>query len=126
MAPTPEQILAAVDAYVAAYRRNDKDALLAVFAPDCEFTDPVGTPSHSGRAGVGEFWDQARAMADRIVLELVDVTVCGHEAAVRLEIHATIGGATMIMDAIDIFDFDDAGLIRTGKAYWDMTKARTA
>ena len=48
------------------------------------------------------------------------------EAAVRLELHVTIGGAGMVMDAIDIFEFDDAGRITVGKAYWDMTRARTA
>jgi ketosteroid isomerase-like protein len=44
MAVAPEQIKAACDAYVAAYRANDKDALLALHAEDCEWTDPVGTP----------------------------------------------------------------------------------
>lgn len=43
MAPTPDQMRATCEAYVAAYRANDKDALLALFAEDCEWTDPVGT-----------------------------------------------------------------------------------
>ncbi len=126
MSVTPESITATVDSYVAAYRNNDKAALLTLFAADCEWTDPVGTPTHYGRDGVAKFWDDARAMADRIVLELRDVHICGTEAAAIIEIHATIGGATMVMDAVDVFEFDDAGLIASGKAYWDMAKARTA
>jgi steroid delta-isomerase len=124
MAPTPDQIRATCDAYVAAYRANDKDALLALYAEDCEWTDPVGTPTHHGRDGVAAFWDGARALADSIVLEPQDLTICGEEACFRIEIHATIGGNTMIMDAVDIFVFDDAGRIKVGKAYWDMAKAR--
>lgn len=124
MAPTPDQMRATCAAYVAAYRANDKDALLALFAEDCEWTDPVGTPTHVGRAGVGDFWDGARAMADSIVLEPKDVTICGNEACMIFEIHASVGGNTMVMDAVDIFVFDDDARIATGKAYWDMAKAR--
>ncbi len=123
-APTPERIRATVDAYVAAYRSSDKEALLACFADDCEWTDPVGTSTHHGRGGVAAFWDGARALADSIVLEPADVHVCGNEAAMVFEIRATIGGNTMTMDAVDVFEFDDDALIRRGKAYWDMTKAR--
>jgi steroid Delta-isomerase len=124
MAVTPEQIKATCDAYVAAYRANDKDALVALFADDCEWTDPVGTPTHHGKDGVAAFWDGARALADSIVLEPKDLTICGTEACMQFEIHATIGGNTMIMDAVDIFEFDADGRIAKGKAYWDMTKAR--
>jgi len=124
-APT-DAIRATVDAYVAAYRANDKDALLALFAEDCVWVDPVGTPEHHGRHGVAKFWDDARALADRIVLELRDVHICGGEAAAIIEIHATVGGAEMIIDAVDVFSFDDDARITSGKAYWDMAKARSA
>jgi len=124
MPATPEQIQATCDAYVAAYRANDRDALVALFAENCEWTDPVGTPTHYGRDGVAAFWDGAHAMADSIVLEPKDLTICANEAAMTFEIHASIGGNKMIMDAIDVFVFDDDARIKTGKAYWDMTKAR--
>lgn len=84
----------------------------------------VLTETHLGRDGVAGFWDGARAMADSIVLEPKDITICGNEGCMVFEIHATVGGATMIMDAVDIFVFDDDARIANGKAYWDMTKAR--
>jgi hypothetical protein len=37
----------------------------------------------------------------------------------------TIGGATMIMDAVEIFVVDEGGKIQTLRAYWDMARART-
>jgi steroid delta-isomerase len=121
---TPESIQATLDAYVAGYRSNDKDAVVALYADDCEWTDPVGTPTHHGKDGVAKFWDDARALADSIVLEPVQVHICGNEAAMVFEIHASVGGNTMIMDAVDVFVFDDDGKIKVGKAYWDMAKAR--
>ena len=126
MTVTPEAIHATVNAYIAAYKGNDRDSLVACFADDCEFTDPVGTPTNLGHAGVATFWDTARTMAESIVLELKDVTICGNEAAVMIEIHANVGGTVLIMDAVDIFVFADDGRIQTGRAYWDMAKARTA
>jgi steroid Delta-isomerase len=126
MTATPEAIIATLDAYTAAYRNGDKDALLALYVEDCEWTDPVGTPTHYGRAGVAQFWDDARAMADAIVIVKKDAHICGNEVAMPLEIHATIGGSTLIMDGVDIFTFDDDARIVTGKAYWDMSKARPA
>ncbi len=125
MTATPEAIQATIDRYVEAYRNNDKAALLALYADDCEWTDPVGTPAHHGHEGVAKFWDDARTMADAIVLEFRDAQICGTEAAVLLEIHATIGGTTMVIDAVDVFQFDDNAKIKIGKAYWDMAKART-
>ena len=122
--PSPEQIRAVVDAYVDGYRRNDKDAVVALFAPDAEFHDPVGQPPHLGHAAIGEFWDQGHALADRIVLEPRDVVVCGNEAAMVFEIHVTMGETGMIMDAVDVFEVDENAKISRMKAYWDMTPRR--
>jgi len=123
---TPEQMRATVAGYVAAYKANDREALLALFAPEAEWTDPVGTPMHHGREGVGKFWDDTRTMADSIVLEPVHVHVCGNEAVLVMEIHSFVGGAEIVLDAVDIFTFDDEARIRTGKAYWELEKARPA
>lgn len=120
----PDEVRAVVDAYVDAYRRNDKDAALALFAPDAVWHDPVGQPPHVGHAGVAAFWEQARELADRIVLEPRDVFVCGNEAAMAFEIHVTMGDGGMTMDAIEVFELNDDGRIATAKAYWDMTRAR--
>jgi steroid delta-isomerase len=124
MTATPDQIRATVHAYVAAYKANDRDALLACFAPDAEWTDPVGTPTHHGREGVGAFWDTARSMADSIELRPLHVHVCGTEAALVMEIHTVVGGAGMVIDAVDVFTFDGEGRIASGKAYWELDKAR--
>jgi steroid delta-isomerase len=121
--PSSEAMTAVADAYVDAYKRSDKEALLALFAPDAHFEDPVGQPAHVGRAAIGEFWDQAHAMA-QIELRRKDLIVCANEMAMTFEIHATIGDSTMLMDAIDVFVCNDEGKITSLKAYWDMARAR--
>ena len=126
MTANPEAIQATLEAYTEAYRNNDKAALVALYAENCEWTDPVGTPTHYGHDGVAAFWDAARAMADAIVIVKKDAHICGNEVAMPIEIHATIGGANLIVNGVDIFTFDDDARILVGKAYWDLSQARPA
>jgi len=123
--PTPEQVKAVAETYVSASNANDKEKVLAQFSADAVWHDPVGQPPHVGRAGVGEFYDQTRALADRVEMKLHDVIVCGTEGAMVLEIRVTMGESVMIMDCIETFEVDDNARISGMKAYWDMSRART-
>jgi steroid Delta-isomerase len=126
--PTPDEIRAVVEEYVAASNRNDKAAVLELFAPDAVWHDPVGRPPHVGRDEIAAFFDQARTLADQI--EMVPsgapdhVIVCGNEAVLRFEVHATLGESTMVMDVIEVFEVDDDTRIASARAYWDMSRAR--
>jgi steroid delta-isomerase len=127
--PTPEQVRAAVDAYVDAYQRGDRDAFLDAFADDGVVIDPVGMPPSAGREARGAFWDMVHGMAENLRFEVKHVHVCASEAAMVFEIHAgggEDGAGGMIIDAVDIFEVGDDGRITQVKAYWEMEKARTA
>jgi steroid delta-isomerase len=125
--PSPEQVRAAVDAYAAAYRNNDRDAFLDVFADDGVIIDPVGTPPHEGREARGAFWDTVHQLTERITFDIKDVVVCGNEAAMVFRINAGSGeGGGIQIDAVDIFEVDDGGKVTLMKAYWDMSRASPA
>ena len=121
--PSPEQVKAAIDAYVAAYQENDRDAFLDAFATDGVIVDPVGTPAHAGREARGAFWDTVHQLTERMTFDVKDVVVCGNEAAMVFRIHASTGDAGIVLDAVDIFEVDDDGKIASMRAYWDMTRA---
>jgi steroid delta-isomerase len=123
--PAPEIVRSVVDDYVAASNANDRDAVLALFAPDAVWHDPVGQPPHVGVEAIRAFYDQARTLADRIEMKPADVIVCGNEAVMVFEIHVTIGDAGMVMDAVETFDINDDAKIVGMKAYWDMTRGRS-
>ena len=124
--PSPEQVRAAVDAYVAAYGANDRDAFLDVFADDGVIIDPVGTPAHEGRDARGAFWDTVHQLTEKITFDVKDVVVCGNEAAMVFRIHAGSDDAQIQIDAVDVFEVDDAGKVTRMKAYWDMGRAQPA
>ena len=123
--PTREQVKAVAEAYVAASNANDKQAVLSSFAPNAVWFDPVGQPPHVGADGIGAFYDETRALADRIEMKLIDVIVCGTEAAMVLEIHATFGESETIMDCVETLEVNDAAKISGMKAFWDLSRART-
>jgi steroid Delta-isomerase len=121
--PSVDQVQAAVDAYVAAYAKNDRDAFLDAFADGGVIIDPVGTPPHAGREARGAFWDNVHQLTEKIVFDVKDVVVCGSEAAMVFRIHAGTGDAGIVIDAVDIFEVDDDGKIASMRAYWDMSRA---
>jgi steroid delta-isomerase len=122
--PTPEQVRAAVDAYVDAYQRNDRGRFLDAFADEGVVIDPVGTPGHAGRDRRGAFWDTVHEMTERLSFDVKDIVVCGSEAAMVFQIEARAGDGGVVMDAVDVFEVDDDGRIAQLKAYWDMARAR--
>jgi steroid delta-isomerase len=122
--PSQDEMKAIADAYVDAYKRNDKQGVIDLFRPDAIFEDPVGQPAHIGHEGIGAFWDQSHALA-QIELRQKDVIVCGSEMVMIFEVHATVGDSTMVIDAVDVFVIGDDGKITSLKAYWDMARARS-
>ena len=58
---TEKRTREAVDGYLDAWQRNDREALLALYAEDAVWIDPVGTPPMVGRTAIGEFWDKSHA-----------------------------------------------------------------
>jgi steroid delta-isomerase len=121
--PSPELVRAAVDAYVAAYRDNDRAAFLDAFAAEGVIVDPVGTPAHEGREARGAFWDAVHQLTEQITFDVKDIVVCGNEAAMVFRIQAGSGDGGLILDAVDVFEVDDHGKITLVEAYWDMSRA---
>jgi steroid delta-isomerase len=111
---------AAIEAYVAAWRSGDRAALLDVFAADATWEDPVGTPPWTGRARIGEFWDQAHAGGSTLTPQVERIVVCGSEGMLvfRMIVRTPEGGG-MGIDVCDLMQVNDAGKIQVARAYWD-------
>lgn len=118
--PSADSVRATVAAYVDAYARNDKDAFLSLWAPTGVLEDPVGTPAHEGIAAIGAFWDQARQLADRIVLEPEQVIVAGDEAVMVMEVHAHVGDSEMVIPVVDLMRTDGDGRLVSVRAFWSL------
>ncbi len=118
-----EVVHRAVERYLDAYNRDDRDAFCALFADDAVVEDPVGTPPHAGRTAIAGFWDTVHGLADGLRLTADRRIVCGGEAAMVLTIEATMGGRRTRIHAVDTFRVRPDGLITEVRAYWDLAAA---
>jgi steroid delta-isomerase len=112
---------AALEAYVEAWRKGDRDALLNVFAEDAQWFDPVGTPPFEGHAKIAEFWDRAHTGGATLTPQVQRIVACGQEGILlfRMVVRTPDGGG-MGIDVCDHMLVNDEGKIQVAKAYWDQ------
>jgi steroid delta-isomerase len=122
--PSPEQVRAVVDDYLAAFPKKDREAFLGCFADDAEQVDPVPSPPNIGKEAIGRFWDNIVGMAERMEPQLDRVNVCGNEAAVVFTMNARTGDGGGAIDIVDILEVNDDGKISSLRAYWDPAAMR--
>lgn len=116
-----------IESYWKAFSSGDRDGYVGLFTDDATVEDPVGTPVHRGKDEIGGFFDNSRSLAESIELRSLEVTaVCGDQAAFAMQVRPTIGGATYIMEAIDVMTFADDGRITSMRAFWQADKMRPA
>lgn len=109
-----------IEAYLKAYEKNDRAGLLALFAADARFTDPVGTPTMLGREAIGKFWDAARKNGATLTPELQRIVVCANEAIAlfRMKVRGA-DGSGLDLDVADHFVLNEDGTIREARAFWN-------
>ena len=123
--PTPEQMVAVVQAYVDAFAAGDADAAAALFAEGATVEDPVGTPRKQGLDEIRAFY--ARSMATGATLEMLGEPRCAADSvafpfAVRLE----WDGRPTTIEVIDTFRIDDAGKITEMRAFFGPANMKSA
>jgi hypothetical protein len=110
-----------IRAYAAAWAARDREAWLRTFATDAIQEDPVGVPVRRGHREIGGFWD--REMARHRSIEIIprEIFVIDREAAMVWTINGVTDEGPVSFDGVDVFQFDDAGLIRSVRAYWERS-----
>jgi steroid delta-isomerase len=125
--PDESVIRETIENYWKAFTAGDRDAWVALFTDDATVEDPVGSPVHSGKDAIGAFFEVSHSLADSIELRSLDIlAIVGNEAAFAMEIRPNIGGAAMVLEAIDVMTFADDGRITSQRAFWQMEKMRPA
>lgn len=115
--PTPEQMEAAVHAYVEAFAKSDPAMAAAIFADNAVIEDPIGTTPKVGKAAILEFYTQSMATGATLHLE-GPIRVAAAHAAFAMQVRLHWDGKEMAIDVIDTFAFDGAGKVMEMKAYF--------
>lgn len=120
-----EHIRSVIEAYAAAHSRSDAEAIGRLFAENAVVTDPIDQPSHVGRSDIVEFFAMTHQIGDGLDLRITGpIRAVGNFGAVPLQAVTTVGDDRFVVDIIDVFTFDDDGLIIDMKAYWSSGDVR--
>ncbi|MBB4689482.1 nuclear transport factor 2 family protein [Amycolatopsis jiangsuensis] len=128
-----QQPPARVAAYASmtAVTAGDKDAWIALFAPDAVVEDPVG-PSmfdeqgkgHHGHEGIAAFWDLTIANVERFKFVIRDSFAAGSEVANVGTITTFLpGGYRVDTDGVFVYRVNEAGLVTSMRAFWETERA---
>ena len=114
---TPEYMQQVVEDYLAAINAGDMAAVTALYADDAAVEDPVGTEPKRGD-DILQFYTNAFSGGAKV--ELTGPVRISEKAAAfpfRAEITRT-DGPVIIVEVIDIFEFDPAGKIAKMTAHF--------
>ena len=106
--------IAAVHRYVEAFDQADIEIIKEIYADDAVVEDPVGTDAHVGIDAICGFYEGALASGAKLVLT-GNPRCAGNAVACPFE--ARMPG--MVMQIIDVFEFNEAGKVIQMRAYWD-------
>ena len=123
MVPTEAHMKSVLEAYIAGLNARDPDAVLALFSPDAEIEDPVGTPAFRGEAI--EAWFRGAVQVEPH-LELVAPIRASHGASAAMAFTVTTRrkNGRFTTNSVDVVHFDDDGRIRRLEGYWGPSDRR--
>jgi steroid Delta-isomerase len=110
----------AVAEYFAAIRAMDVERCVAVFAPDAEQHDPVGTPANIGHDAIRAFFTQIFSGFELVGLTEDGVHSNGTSAAVKwIGKGVARNGKSISFEGVDVIDCNKDGKIIMVRAFWD-------
>lgn len=113
----PEQMIAAVEAYIDGFAREDASAVADLFANDAVVEDPVGGEVQRGRAAFAQFFAGTVGSGAKLTLD-GPIRLGPDYAAFPFHVDLTWDGQPMRIDVIDVFHFDAFGKIRHMQAFF--------
>lgn len=123
MTARSEQMKAVLQRYVDGLNACDADAVLALFAPDAEIEDPVGTPVRRG-AEIEAWFRAAVETEPRLELSAPIRGSRANAAAMAFTVTSTRDGQQFQTQSIDVMRFDDEGRIVRLDGYWGSDDRR--
>lgn len=121
--PSHEHMVAAVNAYVDAFAKEDSEAIVQLYAVDGTVEDPIGTPLRSGIEAIRSFYKMSVGTGAKLTLD-GPVRTAGNIAAFPFSVNATLDGVRYLIEVIDIFNFDENGKITRMRAFWGPQNVR--
>lgn len=109
---------AAMQGYIDAFNRADLEALVGLFAEDASVTDPVGSPTHEGKAAIEAFYRESLKTGAQLRLAAPIRASYAQSAAMAFDVELELEAGPTRIRVIDVMTFNDDGLFTSMHAYW--------
>lgn len=120
-----DQLIAeAMQQYVDAISAGDLEAIITLFSADAVVIDPIGSEPLRGHKALREFYQTACDSVEKMVLDGSPRVRDNFGAAAMLAYPAGVDG-TLVMETLDVMEFNDEGKITAMTAYWGDSNLRT-
>ena len=118
---TPEQIEAIATEMFNKFAAFDAQGTADMFAPDGTIEDPVGSTPIQGTQAILAYQQTFPTILDEIRIQSFDVTVCGHEAAIKWRLRfKTKTGNVFFLDGVGILKINEDGKIQSDRNFFDL------
>jgi steroid delta-isomerase len=119
VAPNPDELRSAVDTYIATINGRDPQAIATLFTEDAIQADPASSPPNVGREAIVTFFTNGIAASAGWVFEATGVHTCASTVAIDFTITVDLGGSSMVISGIEVFESAEDGRFSSAHAYWD-------
>jgi ketosteroid isomerase-like protein len=116
---TADELKERIAEYVEVINSRHPKAIADLFAEDAIQADPASNPANVGRQAILAFFENSVAASDAWTFTAKAVHTCADHVAIDFSIEVETGGATMTIDAIEVFVVGADGLFTSVHAYWD-------
>jgi ketosteroid isomerase-like protein len=104
--------------YLDGFNGRAPSTIADLFAEHGSVEDPVGTAPMRGREAISTFFEHGIAMGPKLTLQTPIRASFGRSAAMAFTLEIDMGDRTLVLDAIDVFKFDEAGKVISMQAFW--------
>lgn len=108
--PSHQEMVAVVDAYIAAFAAGSPDEILELYETDAVVEDPLGSTPSIGHAAILAFYTQTMSTGAKLTLE-GPIRTAANVAAFAFTAHFTLENIDYTVSVIDIFQFSGNGRI---------------
>lgn len=121
---TPEQMRAAVQAYVTGFSNADVEAIVDLYAADATVEDPVGTPLKVGHAAIRKFYEESIKTGAKLQL-MGPVRTATDQCAFAFQAQLYFEDKGIEVDVIDTFRFNEDGKVIEMRAFFGPDNMKT-
>lgn len=122
---SPDQMIAAIHAYVDAFDKGDPDAAAAIYADDAVIEDPIGTTPHVGQAAIRAFYAASIQTGAKLTLT-GPLRIAPPHLAFAMQVRLNWQGRDMAIDVIDTMEFNADGKVSRMQAYFGPSNMASA